>query len=63
VLSADDLIKRTKEVGHTEDEWVQLYEDICAFFDGDYSEEDKTRLREEGYLESVAMMANWLGCY
>ncbi len=59
----DDLIRRTKLNSQSTEDWIKLYNEVQAFFDGDYPEADKERLRKEGYLESLAMMANWLGCF
>ena len=45
----------------SKEEWLQLREDVRAFFESDASEEDKKMLR--GYTETLAMMCSAIEYY
>lgn len=58
---AEDLIRRTKLKMQSTEEWIQLFDEIEAFLEGDYSEADKERLKKEGWMEPLAMIVAWAG--
>ena len=49
----DDLIRRTQLEGQSTEEWIKLFDEVCAFLDGDYPEADKERLKKEGWMEVI----------
>lgn len=52
----DELIERAKDNNKGGKYWVELYEEIMNFLDGDYPEEDKKKLKQMGRLEKVGML-------
>ena len=52
----DELIEKAKVNNRTGKYWVELYEEIMNFLHGDYSEEDKKKLKQKGRLEKVGML-------
>lgn len=52
----DELIERAKGNNKGGIYWVDLYEEMMDFLDGDYSEEDKNKLKQKGRLEKVGML-------
>lgn len=52
----DELIERAKENNKGGIYWVDLYEEMMNFLDGDYSEEDKNKLKQKGRFEKVGML-------
>lgn len=52
----DKLIEKAKGQGKGGKYWVELYEEMMEFLDGNYSEEDKKKLRQNGRMEKVGML-------
>ncbi len=52
----DELIEKTKGNSKGGIYWVDLYEEMMNFLDGNYSEEDKNKLKQKGRLEKVGML-------
>lgn len=52
----DELIEKTKENSKGGIYWVDFYEEMNNFLDGNYSEEDKNKLKQKGRLEKVGML-------
>ncbi len=57
----DDLIRRTQLEGQSTEEWIKLFDEVCAFLDGDYPEADKERLKKEGWMEVMCRIVAWAG--
>lgn len=58
---AEKLRERIMSGKKSKEEWLQLREDVRAFFESDASEEDKKMLR--GYTETLAMMCSAIKYY
>ena len=58
---AEKLCERIMSGKKSNEEWLQLREDVRAFFESDASEEDKEMLR--GYTETLAMMCSAIEDY
>ena len=52
----DELIEKAKGNNKGGKYWVELYEEMMNFLYGDYSEEDKKKLKQKGRLEKVGML-------
>jgi hypothetical protein len=52
----DELIEKTKGSGRTGEYWVNLYEEIMNFLEGNYPEDEKKKLKQKGMLEKVGML-------
>nr|DAY61384.1 MAG TPA: hypothetical protein [Caudoviricetes sp.] len=52
----DELIEKTKVTNKSGEYWVELYEEIMNFLDGDYLKEDKKKLKQKGMIEKVGML-------
>lgn len=52
----DELIEKTKPSGKGGKYWVDLYNEIISFLNGDYPEEEKKKLKQKGMLEKVGML-------
>lgn len=52
----DELIEKAKGNNKGGKYWVELYEEMMNFLDGDCSEKDKKKLKQNGRLEKVGML-------
>lgn len=52
----DELIEKTKVTNKSGEYWVELYEEIMDFLDGNYPEEEKKKLKRKGMIEKVGML-------
>lgn len=57
----NELIEITKKgyLHYTDDEILQTYNEICGIVykkEGNYTEEQRTRLKQRGHLESLAIV-------
>lgn len=52
----DELIEKAKVNNKGGKYWVELYNEIMNFLDGDYPETDKNKLKQKGRLEKVGML-------
>lgn len=52
----DELIEKTKVTNKSGEYWVELYEEIMNFLEGDYLKEDKKKLKQKGMIEKVGML-------
>ena len=52
----DELIEKSKVNNKSGKYWVDLYTEIMNFLHGNYSEEDKKKLKQKGMLEKVGML-------
>lgn len=57
-MNADDIIKRIQNKENTDEEWLNIHEDILAFIENNPSEEDKKKFIPLGYLEMVSMICD-----
>lgn len=53
---AEKLRERIMSNGKTNEEWIELEKEVCAFFQSDASEDDKKML--SGYTECLHMFCN-----
>ncbi len=58
---AEKLRERIMSGKKSKEEWLQLREDVGAFFESDASEKDKDMLR--GYTETLVMMCSAMEDY
>lgn len=52
----DELIEKTKVTNKSGEYWVELYEEIMDFLDGNYPEEEKKKLKRKGMIEKVGIL-------
>lgn len=60
-----ELINMTKNgyLHYSEDEILSLYDEICGIIyknEGDYTEEQRQKLKTKSYLESLAIVQDWI---
>jgi hypothetical protein len=56
MTKAEELVMRCRSKGKTDDEWLQLHEDILEFLKSNPPEEERRMFVPLGYLEMTSMV-------
>jgi hypothetical protein len=57
-MDIEDLLKRSKNRNNSDEEWLQLEQDMHQFLDEEHSEAEKRKLVPLGALESVTIICD-----